>query len=104
MSRHDDFEEVIDQYEIRPARVTYVDLCQHGDQSKNSFFSEAGLKELEVIGYTLELPEVVKVMFYNDKTDDSECEGIVIPVANVVSIEWLDADHTGLTHNDQGIN
>lgn len=84
-----DLDDTVETYEIRPAKVKYIDLCQHTEVSRSEFFGESDLKTLDVYGLTLELPDLVKVLFYNDRTDDSECEGIVIPRACVVSIEWL---------------
>lgn len=84
-------EDLVPGLELAYARVRYIDLCQHEEASKQAFFAEAGLKTLDVFGLTLELPDLVKVMFYNDLTDDSECEGIVIPRNCVLEIEWLTA-------------
>lgn len=95
--------ETIECFEAKPAMVKYRDLAQHKEQSKSSFFGEAGLKVLTVYGLTVELPEVVKVMFYDDHTDDQECEGIVIPINDVVEIKWLTEENL-LTPEPEDIN
>lgn len=85
-------EESIREFEISLAIVRYVDLCQHDDIDEEWFWVEGNLKELEVVGYCLELPDVVKVMWERDCSHKEECSGIVIPVECVKQIIWLKED------------
>lgn len=72
------------------AKVVYDDLAQHDDISMAEFFNNAGLKRFTVFGYVMIVQGLVRVLFYEDHTDDTECSGIVIPESCIVEIEYLD--------------
>lgn len=75
---------------VKYGTVEYYDLCVHDTQSREEFFGEADLKTLRYSGLIARVGDVVKVMFCEDITDNSECEGIVIPVSCVIRILWRD--------------
>lgn len=77
-------------YLIREARVEYYDLCCHTNVSRENFFENAELKLLCCYGLVLESDDLVKVLWCDDVTDNSEGEGIVIPRACVRSIDYFE--------------
>lgn len=74
---------------VRPGYVRYEDLAQHGDSSVEDFFGSAKTKLLTVFGLVSEDVDYTRVMFYIDETDNSECEGIVIPTSCVLEVVYL---------------
>lgn len=90
--------------EIRPARVKYYDLCQHTGVSRETFFNDCGLKILSVFGLTLEMGGLVRVMFNDDESDNGECEGIIIPAACVIEIDYLAVEKIVVPQDKETVN
>jgi hypothetical protein len=99
----------LDSIELKPARVEYIDLCEHQDITKSQFFSGSlGLKTLLVYGLTMQAEGMTHVLFYDDISSEPECEesqGIIIPNSCVVNITWLkDAGEQTENALPEGVN
>ena len=78
--------------EIRPGVIRYYDMCSHADVSKEEFFSSSDTKILKYYGLILRLADVVKIMHNEDESDNSQCEGMVIPIDCIISITYFKDD------------
>ena len=78
----------MDVITVKYGTVEYYDLCVHETQTREEFFGDADLKILRYSGLVARIKDTVKIMFCEDVTDNSECEGIVIPVSCVIRILW----------------
>lgn len=81
------------QLRAKPARVRYIDLCEHSCTTTQDFFAEAGLAVVEVYGLTVEMTvrgvTVLKVLFYDGIEADEESQGIVIPISCVEKLDYF---------------
>jgi hypothetical protein len=94
-------------YIIRPGFVEYLDLCEHRDQSREDFFTEAEPKTLRKYGLIMKCDKYVKVMHEDDLSHNEECEGLVIPLGCILDIQFLEPveeEDVPLLDKDSNIN
>lgn len=92
---------------LRPACVEYFDLCEYEKTSREDFLSNCGLKIMRVFGLTLEIDNLVRVMFYDDESDNDCCSGIVIPDTCIKNITYFTEDLSELPilqDEESGVN
>jgi len=97
--------EKIASYLIKPGVVEYIDLVEHSDCTREEFFTEKDVATLRVYGLIHETDDLVRVLFYDDITDNTECQGIVIPASCVVSIIYFVSEKEAQLHSkDPAVN
>lgn len=91
---------------VRPGCVEYVDLMQFDNMTREAFFApESFLKTLRVYGLILECDDVVKILFYDDISENEQCEGIVVPTSCIISITYFIPDKSAaLLSKSEGVN
>ena len=79
---------------VRFGSVTYWDLCQWENVSREEFFKECDLKQCTVYGLIYETDDLVKVMWETDDSLDEEGGGIVIPKSCLIEMVIFDREIT----------